>query len=688
MKKTCFVIVLAFATAGLILPAQTNALSGSEFQPGRIIDDNVFFNGRDMEVSQIQQFLNTKVPTCDTNGTVSKSYYYNASTGELNNDNEVSDGDAWVTTNRAVYGQRYNAYYGVDYADAPYYCLKNYQMNTPSRAAEPGLCNAYTGKSAQVSYEIIYDVAISCDVSAKALIVLLQKEQGLITDDWPWDNQYLKATGYACPDTAPCDSQYFGFFNQVYSAARQFKRYSQSPSLFNHRANRNNLIRYNPNAGCGESSVFIQNQATAGLYNYTPYQPNDAALGNLDGSGNGCSAFGNRNFWRDFNRWFGNTLGPNYSWSIQSFTYANGDNLLTPGVEEQITLKAKNTGRSPWYNHGPNVVRLGTWEPPDHASPLYSPGWLSQNRPASLTEAQVLPGEVGTFTFPLKLNSAATYAQSFNLVVENSEWMAWPGFRPTIIGATSPYQWQINSVIYDSGTGVMEPGTAQLVTLIARNTGNTTWSKSNGIPIRLATWQPGRQSSLEQSWISPVRVIEMNENTVAPGGTAGFQFLVKAPPTSGLYYERFNLVAEGQAWFNDPGLTLYIKSGAYAWQPVWSSISTGSATIDKGQSFTITIRARNTGDLTWRKSSGGPPVRLGTAGPLNRGSHLYSPTWLSDIRPTGLIENSVAPGQEGTFSFTAKASQTTGPITESFNLVAEGQQWFASPDITFNLTIR
>ena len=46
---------------------------------------------------------------------------------------------------------------------------------------------------------------------------------------------------------------------------------------------------------CGTSSVYIQNQATAGLYNYTPYQPNAAALANLYGTGDSCSAYGNRN---------------------------------------------------------------------------------------------------------------------------------------------------------------------------------------------------------------------------------------------------------------------------------------------------------------------------------------------------------------------------------------------------------
>ena len=54
--------------------------------------------------------------------------------------------------------------------------------------------------------------------------------------------------------------------------------------------------------------MYIQNQATANLYIYTPYQPNAAALNNLFGSGDGCSAYGNRNFWRLFSDWFGSTF--------------------------------------------------------------------------------------------------------------------------------------------------------------------------------------------------------------------------------------------------------------------------------------------------------------------------------------------------------------------------------------------
>ena len=52
---------------------------------------------------------------------------------------------------------------------------------------------------------------------------------------------------------------------------------------------------------------YIQNQATANLYYYTPYQPNAAALRAGYGEGDGCSAYGNRNFYQYFTDWFGST---------------------------------------------------------------------------------------------------------------------------------------------------------------------------------------------------------------------------------------------------------------------------------------------------------------------------------------------------------------------------------------------
>src|SRR5690606_17254112 len=77
---------------------------------------------------------------------------------------------------------------------------------------------------------------------------------------------------------------------------------------YNYRAGQVNNVLYHPKAACGSAPVFIANQATAGLYNYTPYQPNTAALNNLYGTGDSCSSYGNRNFWRLYWDWFGSPV--------------------------------------------------------------------------------------------------------------------------------------------------------------------------------------------------------------------------------------------------------------------------------------------------------------------------------------------------------------------------------------------
>lgn len=244
-------LVGAISTA----PQAAYAAVGSQFDAGDIISDALFFDGSAMSAAGVQSFLDSKVPNCRTG----------------------------------------------------YTCLKDYRQSTTTKAADPGRCAAYLGASNESAATIIAKVGSACGISQKALIVLLEKEQGLVSDDWPGAGQYRSATGYACPDTSACDTTYYGFFNQVYSAALQFKRYAANPTGWNHIAGRVNNIRYNPNASCGTGAVFIQNQATAGLYNYTPYQPNAAALANLYGTGDGCSSYGNRNFWRLYTDWFGAT---------------------------------------------------------------------------------------------------------------------------------------------------------------------------------------------------------------------------------------------------------------------------------------------------------------------------------------------------------------------------------------------
>jgi len=260
IKKALGAALAVALTATLLVavaPAtQAEAANASLFDPGNIISDAAFFDGGTMSASSVQSFLNEKVTTCR----------------------------------------------------AGYTCLKDYRQDTPSKAAITGRCAAYAGRSSESAADIIAKVGAACGISQKAILVLLEKEQGIVSDTWPTSRQYRSATGYGCPDTADCDAYYYGFFNQVYAAALQFQYYAANPTRWNHVPGRVNAVRYHPNSACGSGDVFIQNQATAGLYNYTPYQPNGAALANLYGTGDACSSYGNRNFFRIFSDWFGSPL--------------------------------------------------------------------------------------------------------------------------------------------------------------------------------------------------------------------------------------------------------------------------------------------------------------------------------------------------------------------------------------------
>ncbi|UAJ80548.1 cell wall-binding repeat-containing protein [Leifsonia sp. ZF2019] len=246
------------------------AVDKSLFVAGDLMSDAVFFNGSAMTASAVQTFLNSQVGTCNPQ-----------------NKPNVEP------------------------------CLKSYTTATADRPAD-AMCNGYTGLASETSAQIIAKVGTSCGINQGVLIALLQKEQSLVTDDWPSAAQYSYATGYDCPDDpgVGCAPETAGFFAQVYGAAWQFKRYGNPAGTSDYYTwypvgKVSDILYSSTNSSCGAGPVAIWNKATAALYYYTPYQPNAAALANFFGTGDACSEYGNRNFWGSFNQWFGSSTAGN-----------------------------------------------------------------------------------------------------------------------------------------------------------------------------------------------------------------------------------------------------------------------------------------------------------------------------------------------------------------------------------------
>ena len=164
------------------------------------------------------------------------------------------------------------------------------------------VCLAEENMNGESAAHIIWQAAQDYRINPKVLLVLIQKETGLITDPIPNSWDYQRTAGYGCPDTAACSEKYYGFKNQIRNAASLFRIVMDGNSSY-YPIGYNN-VRYSPDPNCGSSTVYIQNLATSALYRYTPYQPNAGALAAGYGTAP-CGAYGNRNFFAYFEDWFG-----------------------------------------------------------------------------------------------------------------------------------------------------------------------------------------------------------------------------------------------------------------------------------------------------------------------------------------------------------------------------------------------
>jgi hypothetical protein len=271
------------------------AASPPEFDAAFIISDELFYDGSALDADEVQQFLDEQVPACAV-GVV---------------------------------------------------CLADYTQKTSTRAGDD-VCDAYRGRESETGAEIIAKVGRACGISQKALLVLLQKEQSLVRDAAPTAGDFSFATGYACPDTAACDVEYSGFYNQVYWAAWQLKRYANPPGTSEYFTSRPigepSPIAYNPEASCGSADVTLKNLATAALYYYTPYQPNPATVAGSDNDP--CGAYGNLNFWRFYSAWFGDpTRGSITQGALEQVSVVRGRIVAEGWALDPSSVRASNSVR-------------------------------------------------------------------------------------------------------------------------------------------------------------------------------------------------------------------------------------------------------------------------------------------------------------------------------------------------------
>ncbi|OGH91770.1 MAG: hypothetical protein A2534_04565 [Candidatus Magasanikbacteria bacterium RIFOXYD2_FULL_39_9] len=131
--------------------------------------------------------------------------------------------------------------------------------------------------------EIIHQTALQYQINPKYILVTLQKEQSLITDDAPTQKQLDWAAGYGVCDSCSMNDpnllKFKGFGKQVDNAAGIIRWYYNN-------TDRSIVRKKDQNTTIDNQIIIPQSWATAFLYTYTPH------------------FHGNKNFWRIWNTWF------------------------------------------------------------------------------------------------------------------------------------------------------------------------------------------------------------------------------------------------------------------------------------------------------------------------------------------------------------------------------------------------
>ncbi len=415
--------------------------------------------------------------------------------------------------------------------------------------------------------QIIYDSSQAYSINPRAILATLEKEQSLVTDPSPSPSQLNCAMGYnSC-------SGFVGFFTQVdngtwqlrlsYELANGNSYWGYSPSQYacanGHDTNPNNNLYstglypgrtvtfYDP--GGTAETITIANAATASLYCYTPY------VGPISVTGYS----GSYNFVYYYELWFGSTQASvAYAWNYESQSaYSNsamtkpltGIPTVAPGGLIYAQVKARNVGYQTWSQP---YLHLGTSNPDDRTSVFYDSSWLNAQRPASLVESSVAPGDDGTFNFALHApTQTGTYREYFSLVDDGTTWLNDPGlyFQINVVSSvTAP----------NSSDTTMVPG--QTITpgqyIISPDTQSVLVLQKNGNLVQY--------NDFETYWTS------------STSGTSASRLVMQTDGNLVLYDQSGKALWDSQtqnnpgAWLNlqpDGNLVIYSASN----QPLWST---------------------------------------------------------------------------------------------------------------------
>lgn len=180
---------------------------------------------------------------------------------------------------------------------------------------------------------LVWEVSQEFNVNPKVMLVMLQKEQSLLTKTAPTQYALDWAFGFGCPDGVPVeqrDPAYKGLGNQIWYAARALNSYAETSWVPGQARPFTCLNCVTANPPISVSNFVPANLATYKLYVYTPHShgPTSAIYG------------GNFLFWTSYWKFFdeGPLASPAVKPVYRFYNKKNGTHFYTASETERYTV--------------------------------------------------------------------------------------------------------------------------------------------------------------------------------------------------------------------------------------------------------------------------------------------------------------------------------------------------------------
>ena len=260
--------------------------------------------------------------------------------------------------------------------------------------------------------------------------------------------------------------------------------------------------------------------------------------------------------------------------------------VLDPGEAAGISLKIKNTGEKTWTKDTYLVVNADS-ESEDFAIIPKD----SKKRTAQMKETSVKPGSTASFTFIVTAARNGGLAQFdmspvFNGTEKTQHYMDLGLFvnKPTL-------DFDVQS---EDVPEALKPGQSEEVTIKIKNEGTLTWEKEGDYAVTLV--QSGSSDLVEDTTLA-----SPEEDSVAPGESATFKFIITAPETGGnytLYY--YPQMTNSNAEAASSGQISVQVSDAE--EDLVISDAFSDLTFEPGEKKTVWIKVKNTSVTTWSQT--------------------------------------------------------------------------------------